>query len=384
MKIVINALSVYSGGGLVSLLELLPALREVDKDNEYVLLMASAQRSIIGEIPDGIRPYVINLNYRNVLLRTLFEQLALPCVLLWMGADWLYSLGNQAVLLAPCNVCVLMENPTPYSRLPVAWSSRDRIRHYLLRVLARLSCWRATKVRFLTENSCRIMSTRLRIPKRKTCVIPHGVRVQQLSSGEDAGEDIIQLPTHYVFTASNFYPHKNFQSLMKGFDGFVQRYGYKGSLVIAGAFLFKEYLASLNELRTNLQSGDRIIFLGWVNPKDLGPLYARADLFVFPSLAETFGIPIIEAMAYGVPVIASKVMNDLDEHFIPFEEICGSAAVYFNPFDPEDLAAKMHQVCSDPGLRESIVASGKVRAREFSWLTTAKLLSREFSSKLRG
>ena len=127
MKIVINALSVHSGGGLVSLQELLPALREVDKKNEYIVVMAKGQRDIVGEIPDGIRPYVVNLNYRNVLLRTLFEQFALPVVLWRVGADWLYSLGNQAVLLAPCKVCVLMENPTPYSRLPIAWSSREQI-----------------------------------------------------------------------------------------------------------------------------------------------------------------------------------------------------------------------------------------------------------------
>lgn len=380
MKIVIDALSVTSGGGLVSLLELLPALREVDNNNDYIVVMAKVQQDVVGALPDGIRGHIANVNSRNVLSRFLFEQILLPIILWRIGADWLYSLGNQAVLLAPCKVCVLMENPNPYSRHPIAWSRRERIRLYLLRILGRLSCWRATKVRFLTENSCRILSSRLGIPERKVCIIPHGVKVHELSSEDDSVGDSLSLPDHYVFTASNVAPHKNIHSLMKGFDLFIQRTGYKGSLVIAGALIYKEYVDTLKELKSSLLWGERIVFLGWVDPRRLGFLYAHADLFVFPSIEETFGIPIIEAMAYGVPVLASEG-NSHDEYFIPFQEICGSAAaVYFDPFDPVDLAVKMDRVNSDPKLRESIVAAGKVRAREFSWLATATLLSREFSS----
>lgn len=364
----------------MSLLELLPALREVDKNNEYIVVMAECQHEMIRALPDGVRKHVVNLNSRNVWLRIMFEQLVLPIILWRIGADWLYSLGNQTVLLAPCRVCVLMENTNPYSRHPIAWSMREQARLNLLRVLARLSCWRATKVRFLTENSCRILSARLGIPKRKVCIIPHGVKVHELSDGEEGADDTIRLPDHYVFTVCNVAPHKNIHSLMKGFDLFVRRSGYKGSLVIAGAFLYKEYFDTLKELKRSLLSGERIVFLGWVDPRRLGFLYARADLFVFPSIEETFGIPVIEAMAYGVSVLASEGKDSSNEYFIPFQEICGSAAVYFDPFDPEDLAAKMHRVSSDPKLRESIVASGKLRAREFSWLATAALLSREFSS----
>ena len=378
MRIVINALSVYSGGGLVSLLELLPALRELDNSNEYIIMMGKGHHKITGTLPEGVRTHVVSVKSRSVLIRILFEQLVLPFILWRIGADWLYSPGNQTVLLAPCRVLVLMENSNPYSRHPIAWNMRERTRLYLLRVLARLSCWRATKVRFLTENSCRILSARLGIPKRKACIIPQGVKVHESSSENSAVGD--SMPDHYVFTVSNVAPHKNIHCLMKGFDIFVQRSGYKGSLVIAGEVLYKGYFDTLMKLQNTLLSGERIEFLRWVDPKRLGFLYSRADMFVFPSIEETFGMPVIEAMAYGVPVLASRVDDDCAECFIPFEEICGEAAVYFDPFDPEDLSAQMQRVCADPQLRESLVVSGKARASEFSWLATAALLSREFSS----
>lgn len=380
MRIVVNALSVVSGGGLVSMRELLPALREVDKNNEYIVVMTEGQRALIGNLPDEIRTHVVRAKFSNVLLRVMYEQLVLPIILKKLGADWLYSVGNQTVLLASCRICILMENPNPYSRHPIDWTIQERTRQLVLRVLARLSCWRASKVRFLTENSSRILRARLGIPERKTCVIPHGVRILDDSSGSPAVGDSITLPSHYVFASSNVAPHKNIDTLMKGFDLYVQRYGYEGSLVIAGGLLYKEYYERLKALRSQLPSAEKIIFLGWIRPEDLGKLYKRADLFVFPSIEETFGIPLIEAMAYGAPVLASKADVGSGEYFIPFEEIGGSAALYFDPFDPVDLATQMHRLGSDPELRTKLVADGKARAREFSWLTTATLLSQQFDA----
>jgi glycosyltransferase involved in cell wall biosynthesis len=380
MRIVINALSVHSGGGLVSLIELLPALREADKNNEYVVLMAEYQTDIMRSVPDGVRKQIINLSHRNVFLRVVFEQLLLPFVLWRIGADWLYSLGNQTVLLAPCKVCLVMENTNPYSPHPIAWSGRERVRLFSLRLLAKLSCWRATKVRFLTENSRRILSARLGISGGKTCVIQQGVRVRELSGGADAVGDSLGFPARYVLTVSNVAPHKNLECLMKGFDRFVERIGYEGSLVIAGGLLYREYYEILEDLRATLPSGEKMLFLGWVDQKGLGLLYTRADMFVFPSVEETFGIPLIEAMAYGTPVIASKAKRDSDGYFIPFEEICGDAAMYFNPFDHEDLAAQMFRLSSDLKLRNRLIKSGLARAHEFSWPNTAMLLSHEFSS----
>ncbi len=378
MRIVVNALSVYSGGGLVSLLELLPALREVDRNNDYIVVVADDQREILGGFPDGIHIHRVNVQYRKVVRRILFEQLVLPIVLWRLRADWLYSLGNQTVVLAPCKVCLLMENPNPYSKHTIAWSARERIRQRLLRILAKVSCWRATKVRFLTENSCTIMSAWIGIPKHKTCIIPHGVRVRELSDGHAPGNGK-HFPEQFVLTASNIAPHKNIEVLMRAFDQFVRRNDYKGSLVIAGAFLYREYADTLMELRRILPSGERIIFLGWVDQKDLGFLYSRADLFVFPSIEETFGIPAIEAMAHGAPLLASMVKGNHADYFIPFEELCGSAAVYFDPFNPEDLASQMHRVNTNPELRANLIALGMTRAREYSWLRTARLLSEEFS-----
>jgi glycosyltransferase involved in cell wall biosynthesis len=380
VQVVINALSVRSGGGLVSLLELLPALRKADPGTDYTVVFSRSQRALIGELPAGVHARLIRADLSNVLLRLIVEQMVLPFVLWKLRADWLYSLGNQTVLLAPCRILLVMENTNPYSLHATEWTRGERVRLLILRVLGKLSCWRATKVRFLTRNSSDVLGGRLGVPESKRLVIPHGVRFPDgpMRATRDA-----RIPGRYIFAAANVAPHKNLHTLMQGFDRFVLRSGYAGSLAIAGSVIAPGYAKSLDELRRGLSSADRIVLLGWVEPARLGTLYAEADMFVFPSIEETFGMPLLEAMAHGTAVVASKAPKSAGAHFIPFEEICGAAAVYFDPFDPDELASQLQRVASEPGLRERLIALGKERASEFSWAQTAQRLAQQFSSSER-
>jgi len=101
-------------------------------------------------------------------------------------------------------------------------------------------------------------------------------------------------------------------------------------------------------------------FLGLLNPRQIQELYREGDIFVFPSLCESFGYPMVEAMAHGLPIVASDTPVN--------REICGEAAVYFSPFDPEDLAVQVHRVASNFALRQRLLTEADQRAHaRFTW-----------------
>ncbi len=107
---------------------------------------------------------------------------------------------------------------------------------------------------------------------------------------------------------------------------------------------------------------DGFRFLGFVPDDDLAALYRHAAWFVFPSLYEGFGLPAVEAMANGCPVLAARAAS------IP--EVCGDAALYFDPLDPASLADALRTAAADPGLRGRLVAAGRERLARYNWPPT--------------
>jgi len=134
-------------------------------------------------------------------------------------------------------------------------------------------------------------------------------------------------------------------------------------LAIAGGRGWKESVIFTQVQRLGI--ADRIVFLGYVEDADLARLLARTEAFVFPSLYEGFGMPILEAMLAGAPVLASARPA--------MEEVGGAAARYFDPTSPSSIAAAIGEVTSDPGLVQSMQEAGPVRAERFTWERAAKI-----------
>ena len=131
-------------------------------------------------------------------------------------------------------------------------------------------------------------------------------------------------------------------------------------------------LDHLAELRVVEELGiaDRIVLPGWIEHGDSPAVYAAADLFAFPSLYEGFGIPLIEAMACGCPIVTANTCAP--------PEVCDGAAQLVNPLDVDDIAAAMRRVLSDGTLRAKMVARGLERARDFSWEKCARQVLEAF------
>jgi glycosyltransferase involved in cell wall biosynthesis len=166
----------------------------------------------------------------------------------------------------------------------------------------------------------------------------------------------------YLLSVSTLQPRKNYQMLIRAFRRVAAEYPH--NLVIAGSrgWLYEQIVA---EARAQDLTG-RVKFIGFVDDNDLPALYSEAALFVFPSLYEGFGLPLLEAMACGVPVLSS------DSSCLP--EVAGEAAILISPDNQEDWTRVMLETLADPSRRMKMVAAGFLQAREFTWPEAARQL----------
>lgn len=165
-----------------------------------------------------------------------------------------------------------------------------------------------------------------------------------------AGVPVDGLPSRYVLFVSTIEPRKGLRTLL---DAFERLEDYEGSLVVVGKVGWKSE-AILPRLHKK-----QIVHLDYLPPAQLATVYERAEAFVFPSLYEGFGFPLLEAMRHGIPSIAA--------HSSSLPEIGGDAALYFPPGDDAALEAQLRRVLADPALRAELASRGRARAAEFRW-----------------
>lgn len=166
----------------------------------------------------------------------------------------------------------------------------------------------------------------------------------------------------FILDIARLTPHKNINSLIKAYNIYRDKYLRKEKLVIVGSPTL-DYQETY-DLAKNSKYKNDIHFINFVKQKDLNAMYSAADLFVFPSLDEGFGLPVIEAMASGTPVITSDIMS--------LPEVAGKAAILINPLDTEGLAEAMNKVLTDENLRQDLIGRGLIQSQKFNWTETAK------------
>lgn len=167
-------------------------------------------------------------------------------------------------------------------------------------------------------------------------------------------------PKPYLLFVGNVKPHKNLSRLLQAFERIKDKIPH--DLVIVGK---KEgFITGDREVIRQAEAfGGRVRFTGLLEDALLQRFYAAADMLVFPSFYEGFGFPPLEAMAAGVPVACSNAAS--------LPEVCGDAALYFNPSDPADIAEKMLRVLGDVKLRGVLVQRGRTQAKSYSWETSS-------------
>ncbi len=195
-------------------------------------------------------------------------------------------------------------------------------------------------------------------------VVPHGV-APHIASALDRPPATRQTQRPYLLAVSTLYGHKNYPRLLQAFASLRRRNVIAHDLRIVGADADLT-AADLRRMADELGVGEAVSLLGPVPHDCIAHHYQRADALVYVSLAETFGHPPLEAMAYGCPVIASNATS--------LPEVTGGAAELVDPTDLNAIASAIECVVTQPRLRTELVARGRKRARDFTWPRAAERL----------
>lgn len=205
------------------------------------------------------------------------------------------------------------------------------------------------------------------IQEDKICVVHHGFDQSFFKDDTEVSDSILARykirNTKYVLYVGAIQPRKNIETLVDAFEHLKQSPKYTDiKLVLAGekAWLWRETMKKIHTSKYR----DDIVVTGTVPFQDIQTLYRNASLFVFPSLYEGFGLPILEAFASGVPVVCAKNSS--------LPEVGGDAALYFNADNASELLFQMKRLLEDENLREEQIAKGSVQLKNFSWEKCAR------------
>lgn len=211
----------------------------------------------------------------------------------------------------------------------------------------------------VSETVKKEISKEFKIDKKKIIVtpVPQDSRYNQRDKPNDISKKYDTPKDEYILFVGNLEPRKNLPCLIKAYSALDQAFKDKHRLVIAGNKGWN--IKNLIGVKNTDSDLSNIILTGYVDPEDMPTLYQKASLFVFPSLYEGFGIPVLEAMASDTPVIAADIKV--------LRETAGEAAIYFDPTQPEDLKEKIATTLDSPSLRRKLISLGRENIKRFSW-----------------
>ena len=353
LRVVINGIHAKSGGGVTYLKNILPILANIP-NIEMHLFIHKNQFELFYPIDEKVN--VILLSFKPTFWNTLiWEQIAIPIKAWAMGYSVLFSPANYGPIMVSNHV-ILLRNAI--SVLRIAANYKQTLYWVALSLATLISFISSKKVIAVSHYAKQLMTFKL--PKRfcKKCgVVYHGVKSPQLSDKQydSLGVDILAV--------SDIYVQKNYYNLIRSFKILLKKRP-KLRLIIIGDTIDHGYQKKLNTLIDELKIKKKVIFKGRVENEELIKYYKNCRVFVFPSLVETFGNTLLEAMSFGKAIACSETAA--------MPEVLGDCGVYFNPEDEFDIANKIELLLANDKLSIKLGRKAMQRADSFSWDNTAK------------
>lgn len=352
----------YSGVSFYTL-NLLKALFELDSSNEYILFYNSSKKP---KMPTFEHPNVryVGFNYPNKLFNLSLMLRGKPEIDRLIGDCDVFFVPNLNFLSlsGDCRK-ILTIHDLSFLQFPEFFNHKMRLWHKL--VLKKMNLKHFDTIMADSQSTKNDIIDLLNIKPEKVKVNYLGVEEQfkQLESGLDAVKQKYNLPERFILYLGTLEPRKNVESIIEAYNDLNH------DLVIAGGRGWK-----CQKIFKLAKNNPRIRFVDYIDNEDKPSLYNLADLFVCPSYYEGFGLPLLEAMACGTPVIAGNNSSQI--------EVVGNAGILVDPYNINDIKEAIRTVLSDDDLRQYLVKRGLTRAKEFSWSKTAAEILEVFQNSI--
>lgn len=358
VRIGIDARKLHDFGIGTYIRNLLQQLARLDQETEFVLICRGEDSTALTALGENFRAVPETSASYSVS-----EQLKIPIALRREGVTLFHAPHYVLPPLVRCPSIVTIHDCI-HLMFPQYLPSRFALTY--ARASIGIAARRATRVLTVSDSSKRDILRHVDISPQKIDVI-HNAYDERFGV-EPAEEDVArvreryQLHDQFVLYAGNVKPHKNLGRLIQAFHLVRQRGLDHLKLVMIGDEISR--YAALRRAVHQHQLHKYVRFLGYLPQETLAVMYRLAGVFVFPSLYEGFGLPPLEAMASGAPVVTSNVSS--------LPEVTGDAALLVDPYDPEAIAEGIHRVLTDEALRRNLCSRGLRRARQFSWESSVR------------
>lgn len=355
--------------------KLIQYLQEQDHQNEYIIFLRK-------EAWDIFQPK--NSNFKKVLADFRWyswqEQLKMPGLIKKQRLDLMHFPHFNVPFLYRGKFVVtihdLILTHFPTQRASTLSPFVYWLKHLAYRAVIHRAVKKAAKIITISQYSKKRIIANFGVPQEKIAVTYEATSDFKPTPAKINEEDFFlkyKIKKPYLLYVGNAYPHKNLERLVSVFKALIKGRGPDLNLVFVGKrdYFYTRLQDKVNELKLD----QKVYFLGYVEDEELKFLYQQARLYVFPSLAEGFGLPPLEAMAQGLPVVSSR------SSCLP--EILGEAAYYFDPENENKMAEAIIKMATDENLRINHKAKGVIQVKKYAWPVLAQATLQIYQSAIK-
>jgi glycosyltransferase involved in cell wall biosynthesis len=387
MRIGIDATGVWGikdgllNGMMIYTIQIIKNLIKIDNENKYIIYCRD-------EVPQQLNALHSSVSFRILKSknRKILQQIRIPVAALLDRLDLVFFPYHSAALVCPCTSIVTIHDLFPYivpEQFAKTHSSEFHgsivtsvINKAYWKSMLKAACKRVDRIIAVSQATKRDIVNIFHIRNEKIDVVYEGVDREYFCVDKSVDklalfQEKYGLPEKYILCVGT-HAYKNIEGIVKAFSIVRKKYQNSITLLIAGnkTYVQKEIFQLVTDL--NLESG--IIFTGFFPAEDLKYLYQCAEVFLFPSFYEGFGLPVLEAFACGTPVVTSNTGS--------LPEVGGEAALLVDPNDHEEIASAVLKILSDKTFRAKKRQQGFNQVEKFSWENAARMTLKVFNKTL--
>lgn len=359
------------GGVINYTINIINNLLKIDTHNKYYIYCRN-------EVPDQIKTFSSNVTFRSIFSnnRKLLQLITLPIVAIPHRLDLIFFPFNSSSLFSPCKSVVTIHDLHPYiipKRFSIQHSTevhgsslRSTVNKIYWEKMLKIASKRADRIIAVSKSTKKDIKEIFHIPGEKIDVVYEGVDKRKFNFNNEK-KDLnnfrkkYDLPGRYILCIGA-HGYKNIEGSIKAFNIVKKKCGFPLHLVITGNK--RMISAEVYNLVKELDLKENVKYTGWFPENDLKFLYRCADILLFPSFYEGFGLPVLEAFACGTAVVTSKMGS--------LPEVAGDAALIVDPHNIEEIGSSIRVLLENDHLRKKMRKKGLERIDKFSWEKAAK------------